>query len=209
MKIWRQVLCRSHNWKACHFKLLTGRQQLRMYRVKKHSEKLLLFIVEFAHLRPCISVQRLKEITVLSSCGILIAARKIYDLHCPHTLLQMKLKFNQIVSVCIWIIRLGLGYCFLSPCGLQLRGHFMTFTVCVLCHKRYWSCASVGRHFLTLIEFKVHLITCNPGARFSKVPTLFGWHSSLCIFKAKASRNTKICTYFNFYSLYEKTNFIE
>ena len=78
----------------------------------------------------------------------------------------------------------------------------MTFTVCILCHKRYWSCASVGGHFLTLIEFKVHLITCNPGARFSKVPTLFGWHSSLCIFKAKASRSTKLCTYPNFYSLY-------
>ena len=30
----------------------------------------------------------------------------------------------------------------------------------------------------------------------------FGWHSSLCIFKAKKSRSTKLCTYFNFYFLY-------
>ena len=28
------------------------------------------------------------------------------------------------------------------------------------------------------------------------------WHSYLFIFKAKASRSTKLCTYFNFYSLY-------
>ena len=41
-----------------------------------------------------------------------------------------------------------------------------------------------------------------PGTRLSKVPTLFGWHNSLCIFKAKASRGTKLCIYFNFYSLY-------
>ena len=41
-----------------------------------------------------------------------------------------------------------------------------------------------------------------PGARPSKVPTLFGWHSSLCIFKAKASQSTKLCTYLNLYSLY-------
>ena len=30
----------------------------------------------------------------------------------------------------------------------------------------------------------------------------FGWHSSLCIFKTKASRGTKLWSYFNFYSLY-------
>ena len=27
----------------------------------------------------------------------------------------------------------------------------------------------------------------------------FGWHTSLCIFKTKASRGTKLCSYFNFY----------
>ena len=44
-----------------------------------------------------------------------------------------------------------------------------------------------------------------PGARFAKVPTLFGrisGDSFLCIFKAKASRSTRLGTYFNFYSLY-------
>mgnify|MGYP006973417981 CR=1 FL=1 len=30
----------------------------------------------------------------------------------------------------------------------------------------------------------------------------FGWHNSLCIFKTKASRGTKPCSYFYFYSLY-------
>ena len=43
------------------------------------------------------------------------------------------------------------------------------------------------------------------GARFSKVPRLFGRNSGdiiLCIFKTKASRGTKLCSYFDFYSLY-------
>ena len=30
----------------------------------------------------------------------------------------------------------------------------------------------------------------------------FGWHNSLCIFKTKASRGTKLCSYCYFYSLY-------
>ena len=30
----------------------------------------------------------------------------------------------------------------------------------------------------------------------------FGWLDSLCIFKVKASRGTKLCSYFNCYSLY-------
>ena len=30
----------------------------------------------------------------------------------------------------------------------------------------------------------------------------FGWHNSICIFKTKASRGTKLCSHFNFYSLY-------
>ena len=30
----------------------------------------------------------------------------------------------------------------------------------------------------------------------------FGWHNPLCIFKTKASRSRKLCSYFNFYSLY-------
>ena len=41
----------------------------------------------------------------------------------------------------------------------------------------------------------------------------FGLHNSLCIFRAKVSRDTKLCIYFNFYSLYntiyEKTSFPE
>ena len=41
-----------------------------------------------------------------------------------------------------------------------------------------------------------------PGARFSKVPKLFVWHNSLCIFKTKVFHVTKLCSYFNFYCLY-------
>ena len=39
----------------------------------------------------------------------------------------------------------------------------------------------------------------------------FGWHSSLCIFKTKASQGTKLCSYFNFspFTTYEKTSFTE
>jgi len=31
---------------------------------------------------------------------------------------------------------------------------------------------------------------------------LLEWHNTLCIFKAKVSRGTKLCSYLNFYSLY-------
>ena len=45
-----------------------------------------------------------------------------------------------------------------------------------------------------------------PGARFSEVPktfrVFFKWYNSLCIFKTKAFRDTKLCSYLNFYSLY-------
>ena len=44
------------------------------------------------------------------------------------------------------------------------------------------------------------------GARFSKAPRLFGWHNSLCIFKTKVFRVTKLWSYFNFYSLYNIWN---
>ena len=30
----------------------------------------------------------------------------------------------------------------------------------------------------------------------------FGWHNSLCVFKTKGSRGTKLCSYFYFHSLY-------
>ena len=52
-----------------------------------------------------------------------------------------------------------------------------------------------------------------PGARFSKVPKLFGRISGdnfLRIFKTNASRGTKLSSYCNFYSLYNiKTSFTE
>ena len=47
----------------------------------------------------------------------------------------------------------------------------------------------------------VTVLVSSPGACFSKVPKLFGRHNSLCIFKMKASRGTKLCSYFYFYSL--------
>ena len=45
------------------------------------------------------------------------------------------------------------------------------------------------------------------GARLSKVPKVFGCvlrHNSLCVFKTKVSRDTKLCSYFCFYSLYNR-----
>ena len=41
-----------------------------------------------------------------------------------------------------------------------------------------------------------------PGACFSNVPKLFGRHNSVCIFKTKASRGMKLCSYIYFHSLY-------
>ena len=45
-----------------------------------------------------------------------------------------------------------------------------------------------------------------PRGLFLKSPetfrAYFGWHNSICIFKTKASRGTKLCSYFCFYSLY-------
>ena len=52
-----------------------------------------------------------------------------------------------------------------------------------------------------------------PGARFSKVPKIFGCISgdnSLCIFKAKASRGTKLSHFnFPFFKRNEKNSFPE
>ena len=44
----------------------------------------------------------------------------------------------------------------------------------------------------------VHLLECRPGVRFSKVPKLFGWQKSLCIFNRNTSRALKLCSYFVF-----------
>ena len=51
----------------------------------------------------------------------------------------------------------------------------------------------------------------SPGARFSKVPKLSGWHNSLFIFKTKAFRATKLCSYFFIipFTTYEKPSFTE
>ena len=61
-------------------------------------------------------------------------------------------------------------------------------------------------------EFKFPLIqgqldrTLNYWSPFLESPETFrahfGLHNSLCIFRAKASRGTKLCIYFNFYSFY-------
>ena len=50
------------------------------------------------------------------------------------------------------------------------------------------------------------LLSCDP---FLESPetfrTHFGWHDSLCVFKTKASPGTKLCSYFNFYYLYNRS----
>ena len=48
-----------------------------------------------------------------------------------------------------------------------------------------------------------HLTDQGPVSRKSRnFSAPFGWQNSLCIFKTKASRGTKLCSYFYFYSLY-------
>ena len=51
------------------------------------------------------------------------------------------------------------------------------------------------------VYIRVISSSLKPGAFFSKVPKLFGWHSFLCIFKTKVFRVTEL-SYFTFYSLY-------
>ena len=71
------------------------------------------------------------------------------------------------------------------------------------CHKQSWSWPKLwGDTSWCLYEICIQLIVCNPGACFSKVPKLFVWHNSLCIFKMKVFCVTKLSSYFNFYSLY-------
>ena len=60
-----------------------------------------------------------------------------------------------------------------------------------------------SNEFLTELALLVECLA--PGAQFSKVPRFFGRISgdnSLCIFKTKASRGTKLGSYFDFYSLF-------
>ena len=80
------------------------------------------------------------------------------------------------------------------------------------CFRKFWrrTCSPVvkSRSLLPLAILDFWSLSLSktfprrPGARFSKVPKLFGWHNSLCIFKTKVFRVTKLCCYFNFYSLY-------
>ena len=55
-------------------------------------------------------------------------------------------------------------------------------------------------------EVSLKVQTQIPGTRFSKSPETyrarFGWHNSLCIFKTKASRGTKLCSFFQLFSFY-------
>ena len=53
----------------------------------------------------------------------------------------------------------------------------------------------------------IYMVFCAPGVRFSKLPKLFGHISDdlilLYIFNTNGPRGTKLCRYFNFYSLYK------
>ena len=62
--------------------------------------------------------------------------------------------------------------------------------------------------FLAYIFFEKFLLvpmveaSAKRATRFSKVRKLFGRDNSLCIFKTKASRGTKLCSVFQLFSIY-------
>ena len=63
----------------------------------------------------------------------------------------------------------------------------------------------VEKCFIQLIALTSHWITEDRGPFLEGPETFrahFRWHNSLCISKTKASRDTKLCSYLNFYSLY-------
>ena len=64
----------------------------------------------------------------------------------------------------------------------------------------FFLCQQTKRHKFKSLSGK-RLIVLNCSEVFP-VTSLLGLHNSLCIFKTKASRGTKLCIYFNFYSLY-------
>ena len=83
----------------------------------------------------------------------------------------------------------------LNPSIKQLiNGHLNTHDLLP-----FWPCGSIG--WATVIT--VRFTSWGP---FLESPetfrAYFGRHNSLCIFKTKASRGTKLCRYFDFYSLY-------
>ena len=72
-----------------------------------------------------------------------------------------------------------------------------------------WRNTVKGNQFLILLKGKNASNgrkTSRSRVPFLQIPetfrTHFEWHNSLFVFKTKASRSTKLCSYFNFYSLY-------
>ena len=63
-----------------------------------------------------------------------------------------------------------------------------------------------GIHINVLLNYTRPVFTWKPRSPFLESPEtfreLFEWRTSLCIFKTKASRGTKLCSCLNFYSLY-------
>ena len=125
---------------------------------------------------------------------------------------------NFLFQVCVqksWNVSMLFSHNFLFPLRPMIITQFSTYNVnwkwpengCLperRCNKPlrwvfFTSTPSFGRD--------VHRVICYQWARFSKVPKLFGRISgdnSLCIFNLKASWDTKLFSYFNFYSLYNK-----
>ena len=88
-----------------------------------------------------------------------------------------------------------------KPSNFAILLGFLTLKTCwrsAFQNKRIavWKLAFRTRKVLRTSE-KVAPVGC-----FSKVPRHFGWHNTPCIFKTKASRGTKLCSHFNFYSIY-------
>ena len=87
--------------------------------------------------------------------------------------------------------------------GVQIRGgskSAVTPVTASMVSANHWLIAPTRRLGLTMLQ------ATRAWGSFLDRPEAFrahfGLHNSLCIFKAKASRGTKLCIYFNFYSLY-------
>ena len=72
------------------------------------------------------------------------------------------------------------------------------------CKRKTWGLWAGGTELYTRTQ-KLHFLFDVWGPFLESPETFrahFGWHNALCIFKMKGSQGTKLCSYLNFYSLY-------
>ena len=69
----------------------------------------------------------------------------------------------------------------------------------------FWITDPLVSHLSVIYLLDSRIILLNSwglGAVSRKSRNFYGWHNSLCTFKTKASRGTKLCSYFYYYCLY-------